>query len=138
MSKQADDVDTGKEIARLNELLRKKEHEIKGFRGREAMLKNKFSEKKPESSPETPVVSQNEPAQVPHVYKFFQRFCTTPGCGGENPEFKDETKCGSCGMHTGALDEALKMEKCPSCGGKQVVPITPEAIAKAKEMVKVE
>jgi hypothetical protein len=78
-----------------------------------------------------PIAPPNEaPA---HSFKFFQQYCTD--CGEKNPEFKDETACKGCGMHLGAVEAAMRMKACPSCGAKDLKALSPEALEKARAVV---
>lgn len=83
------------------------------------------SEAKPVTSDteSTPHLHEDaEPREIHtgHLLHPWQHFCTGVNCEGENPNFKDETQCETCGMHLGAVEVAEKLSRCPSCGGKQV------------------
>ncbi len=47
----------------------------------------------------------------------WQAYC--PECetdeAGKNPDFKDELRCSTCGMHLGSLENVKTMKRCPSC-----------------------
>lgn len=131
-------------VSEQNEMFRaiqKKDKEIRLLKNR---LKALESGKKPvESAPNQEIQASSQANISPEVVKSdhnfrpWQRYCTVKGCGEENKEFKDETRCVGCGMHTGSLDVALTLEKCPSCGvSKKVEIISAEAKKRYQEMVK--
>ena len=67
---------------------------------------------------EVPPERMNQPApenpapKTEHVVRPWEKFC--PDCGGDNPEYKDETECVDCGMSLGAAKYLPKISKCPN------------------------
>lgn len=90
--------------------------------GRESSPKVDHSEIGLESKPPEKAEEKKEEAKAtPHlVESWHPRFC--PDCGTQNPDFKNEVECASCGIALGS-EEVVKSEKfkvCPNCGkGKE-------------------
>lgn len=77
-------------------------------------------EEKPGLSLEVP--SENLTAPIPpvepskkteHIVRPWEKFC--PDCGGDNPEYKDETECVDCHASLGAAKYLPKLPACPNC-----------------------
>ena len=124
MANQPPEVDTAKEIARLNEELRRKEREIKGWKGRASRLERAGTGTKPNSSPAESESSEAKPAEVakPHFTRSYEKVCTT--CGEPNPEYKKpNVRCdnGSCHSPLGTF-ERDKLQKNPETG-KPMIPV---------------
>jgi hypothetical protein len=106
-------------ILRENERLKKR---LRGFEGRSAAQKRA-------EVPNLPAEPQTKPEDAlspKHFVRSWEKTC--PDCGEANPEFVNETKCGSrdgggCGRPLGSIKEASKIKACPDCGFTKFVPL---------------
>lgn len=110
-----------KEYAIQNQKIRKLNKQIAGYKSLEKRKKKNNIQETNETTVDQEEKTPKSEFTTHHTVPWLK---DCPECGGENPDFKDETECdkdqGGCGRHLGSKETVKKLNSCPFCGNKKV------------------